>query len=176
MLGTIVRPSGAFLGTIPEGFRSEGKMPCAAVRMPGRSTIKAAVAEAEAEAFTPPSAMETGRKPMNLYEVLRVKKSASQSEIKSAYRSLAKIYHPDVAVVAKHPEESFGGCDFIEIHKAYSTLSDPAARAIYDLTLSIGSERRRPLAGVYNNNSSSGGFRRHSGFYTSRRWETDQCW
>lgn len=132
-----------------------------------RITICAAVSEAS------PPALETRTKPGNLYQVLRVKQNASQVEIKTAYRTLAKIYHPDVApVAAKHPEESLDGCDFIEIHKAYSTLSDPDSRAVYDLTLTIGSQPQ-PLGVNY---SAPGGFRRHAGFYATRRWETDQCW
>lgn len=95
----------------------------------------------------------------SLYEVLRVKRNASSTEIKAAYRNLAKLYHPDAAVDSEDSAQD--GRDFIEIHDAYATLSDPTARAMYDLSLGPG---RRPL----------GGYR--SGFYTSRRWETDQCW
>lgn len=101
---------------------------------------------------------ETGKAQRHgsLYEVLRVKKTASFTEIKTAYRSLAKVYHPDAS-------ES-DGTDFIELHNAYTTLSDPAARAVYDL--SLGGPRRRPAfaRGQY------------SRVYPTRRWETDQCW
>lgn len=134
----------------------------------GRQTIYAAVAEAA------PPAVDGRRRPANLYEVLKVKHNASQTEIKTAYRALAKIYHPDVAAaVVKHPEESFDGRDFIEIHNAYATLSDPAAREMYDLTLRMGSSRKQPLGSRY---SAPSGYSRRSGFYTTRRWETDQCW
>ncbi|ONH99478.1 hypothetical protein PRUPE_6G032200 [Prunus persica] len=98
----------------------------------------------------------------SLYEVLRVNDNASQTEIKSAYRSLAKLYHPDAS-----PSES-DGRDFIEIHNAYATLSDPAARAMYDLSLSAHLQHRV-------RRRSSVGFR-PDGFYPTRRWETDQCW
>ncbi|KAM7492809.1 hypothetical protein LguiA_035730 [Lonicera macranthoides] len=97
----------------------------------------------------------------SLYEVLRVNRNASSVEIKTAYRSLAKMYHPD----SSQSEES-NGRDFIKIHNAYATLSDPSAREIYDLSLSPSSSSGR----VY----SMGG--RQSGFYCTRRWETDQCW
>ncbi|KAL9457609.1 hypothetical protein AB3S75_006620 [Citrus x aurantiifolia] len=62
----------------------------------------------------------------SLYEVLRVEPTAMISEIKTVHRSLAKICHPDL---------SGNGRDFIEIHNAYETLSDPKARAIYDMSL-----------------------------------------
>lgn len=105
------------------------------------------------------STMESRR--TSLYEILRVNRNASPVEIKTAYRSLAKMYHPD----SSQSEES-NGRDFIKIHNAYATLSDPSAREIYDLSLSASSSSGR----VY----SMGG--RQSGFYSTRRWETDQCW
>ncbi|KAL3508318.1 hypothetical protein ACH5RR_027719 [Cinchona calisaya] len=166
MLGTLTVLSRTYVKLSPGNFSSDRKMSFA-LYTSGRSTICAAVADASAPA------VESRRKSGNLYEVLRVNRNASQMEIKTAYRTLAKVYHPDVAAVAaKHPEESLDGRDFIEIHKAYSTLSDPAARAVYDFTMSIGSERRPPSAKY----SAPGGFRRPAGFYTTRRWETDQCW
>ncbi|XP_061353274.1 chaperone protein dnaJ 11, chloroplastic-like [Gastrolobium bilobum] len=101
------------------------------------------------------------------YEVLRVEKDASPTEIKSAYRSLAKLYHPD-AVLRRSPETDGG--DFIEICNAYETLSDPSARAMYDLSLAVArGGRNRPFSAPMSLN-------RDSGFYPTRKWETDQCW
>jgi len=104
----------------------------------------------------------------SLYEVLRVKRNASLTEIKTAYRSLAKLYHPDAVVVSETGAAESDGRDFIEIHNAYATLSDPTARAMYDQSLS---SRRRPF--VYGGD---GGYVYGSGFYPTRNWETDQCW
>lgn len=103
------------------------------------------------------TATET-RMPSSLYEVLRVKRTASLTEIKTAYRSLAKMYHPDAV--------RSDGQDFMEIHKAYATLSDPAARALYDLSLGCQFQRR----------SFEFSARNRAGSYRTRRWETDQCW
>ncbi|KAF5730435.1 chaperone protein dnaJ 11 chloroplastic [Tripterygium wilfordii] len=96
----------------------------------------------------------------SLYDILRVKHDASVTEIKSAYRSLAKRYHPDAA---RRQESGEDGRDFIEIHNAYATLTDPAARALYDMSLGGRGDWRRWRE-------------RSAGFYTTRRWETDQCW
>ncbi|MCD7450563.1 hypothetical protein HAX54_007216 [Datura stramonium] len=129
----------------------------------GKSTRRATICAA-AVAEAPPV---SERRSVSLYEVLRVKRDASPKEIKAAYRNLAKLYHPDAASLQ---EESADGRNFIEIHEAYATLSDPSARALYDLKLSVGS-RRRGLA------RSPDGFRiTRSVFYPTRRWETDQCW
>lgn len=60
------------------------------------------------------------------YEVLGVSKSASQDEIKSAFRKLAKKYHPDISK-EENAEEKFK-----EVQEAYSVLSDDAKRRQYD--------------------------------------------
>ena len=61
------------------------------------------------------------------YEVLGVKKDAGDDEIKSAYRKLAKQYHPDL-----HPDDAQAEAKFKEVNEAYETLSDSQKRAQYD--------------------------------------------
>ncbi len=60
------------------------------------------------------------------YEVLGVSKSASKDEIKSAFRKLAKKYHPDISK-EENAEEKFK-----EVQEAYSVLSDDNKRRQYD--------------------------------------------
>lgn len=60
------------------------------------------------------------------YEVLGVSKSASQDEIKKAYRGLAKKYHPDIC---KEPDAEE---KFKEVQEAYDVLSDEQKKARYD--------------------------------------------
>ncbi|MBI1755895.1 MAG: J domain-containing protein [Fimbriimonas ginsengisoli] len=64
----------------------------------------------------------------NHYEVLGVSRSATDAEIKSAYRRLALLHHPD------RSSETGSREIFLAATKAYETLSDPAQRRAYDRT------------------------------------------
>ena len=66
--------------------------------------------------------------PRDYYEVLGVAKDASQDDIKKAYRSLAKKYHPDVTDLSKDEAEA----KFKEVSEAYEVLSDDSKRKLYD--------------------------------------------
>jgi curved DNA-binding protein len=60
------------------------------------------------------------------YEIMGVKKDATQDEIKRAYRKLARKYHPDVS------KEANAEARFIEVGEANEVLKDPEKRAAYD--------------------------------------------
>ena len=81
------------------------------------------------------------------YEVLGVSKTATDAEIKKAYRKLAMKYHPDYNPGDKEAEEKFK-----EINEAYEVLSDADKKARYD---------QYGFAGVdpnFNPNAGFGGF------------------
>jgi DnaJ-class molecular chaperone len=61
------------------------------------------------------------------YEVLGVPRTASQKEIKSAFRKLARKYHPDV-----NPSDAGASEKFKEINEAHEVLGDPEKRKKYD--------------------------------------------
>ena len=82
------------------------------------------------------------------YAVLGVARSAGADEIKSAYRKLARRYHPDV-----NPGDSSAEEKFKEIGQAYSVLSDPDKRARFDRT---GSMDDQPGADFFQGGQSGG--------------------
>ena len=79
------------------------------------------------------------------YNVLGVNRSASEKEIKKAYRRLARRYHPDLNKSGKEAEIKFK-----EVQEAYEILSDTERRRNYDAYGHDG------ISGNFNNFSSSG--------------------
>ena len=76
------------------------------------------------------------------YEILEVPRTASEEEIKKAYRKQALKFHPDKNPGDKHAEEKFK-----EVGEAYEALSDPQQRAAYDQYGHDAFDPRRRAAG-----------------------------
>eukprot|EP01018_Ginkgo_biloba_P025516 Gb_09159 [translate_table: standard] len=106
-----------------------------------------------------PNRLEGGHmREKTLYEFLGISQGSTTKDIKTAYRKLARQFHPDACVSQEKKHRSTQL--FLKIHDAYSTLSHPHDRAQYDRQLMRSSTGRAP---VHND-------------YKGRSWETDQCW
>lgn len=84
------------------------------------------------------------------YEVLGLSKSATDQDIKKAYRSLAKKYHPDVN------KEKGADVKFKEVQEAYETLIDPQKRASYDQFGHAGMEGAQGFGGGFGGSADFG--------------------
>eukprot|EP00262_Sarcandra_glabra_P005419 TRINITY_DN16_c0_g1_i1.p1 TRINITY_DN16_c0_g1~~TRINITY_DN16_c0_g1_i1.p1 ORF type:complete len:198 (+),score=10.58 TRINITY_DN16_c0_g1_i1:186-779(+) len=71
----------------------------------------------------------------SFYELLGISESVGMSEIKQAYKQMARKYHPDVSPPDQTKEYTMR---FIQVQEAYETLSDPMTRAVYDRNLARG--------------------------------------
>jgi molecular chaperone DnaJ len=82
---------------------------------------------------------------MSYYKVLGVEENIDQDGIKKSFRKLSREFHPDLNPDNPEAEEQFK-----KINEAYSTLSDPSKRAMYD------AQRHQTLHGGFQNNRAAG--------------------
>jgi len=85
------------------------------------------------------------------YQLLSVAPTASAAQIRSSYRQLAYLLHPDRQAGANDAERRLAERRMREVNVAWTTLSDPSRRAEYDLTLvgsaGAGASTRGPTGG-----------------------------
>lgn len=90
--------------------------------------------------------------PRDYYEVLGIGRDAGESEIKKAYRRMAKKYHPDA-----NPNDPGAEARFKEVNEAYEVLKDPQKRAQYD-RFGHGWQQRQQAGGRAGGAPPAGGF------------------
>lgn len=113
---------------------------------------------------------------MDYYKILGISQQADDSQIKQAYRKLAKKYHPDL-----NPDNPAAEAKFKDIVEAYETLSDPGKRKKYDATLiqpsdTIGAKKHTQNT-VYNAGAAGvnfGNFTKDMERYFGFSFQTDQ--
>ena len=88
----------------------------------------------------------TASRSTDYYKVLSLEHSPNvgEEDVKRAYRRLALQYHPDVCPPSRRAESTEL---FVELRRAYETLSDPVTRVQYDAELRTGTAARRPADG-----------------------------
>ncbi|KAJ3691247.1 hypothetical protein LUZ61_020411 [Rhynchospora tenuis] len=121
----------------------------------------------------PPRSASRSISSSTLYDVLGIQSGATYREIKAAYRRLVLEFHPDI-VPAEQKADS--ASEFIRIHDAYATLSDPDKKASYDRGMMVAA---MATAGASRWTQSTPPPRNYGRpFYNRapRTWETDQCW
>lgn len=104
---------------------------------------------------------------MNYYEILGVKKTASQEEIKKAYKNLVKKYHPDIY----KGDKNFAQKKTAAINVAYEILSNPESKKEYDEEISPApnySYTPPEYQNTYNKNSSNDYYRHYKNYNHSQ--------
>ena len=112
-----------------------------------------------------PACAGSGADPQDYYATLGVATNASEAEIKKAYRSLAKQWHPDKLKTTEQGAEE----RFLQIVEAYETLNDPGQRKYYDLTRSSGGRRKVFPQGQPRGGAKGAGFNFGGGFALNNR-------
>jgi len=82
---------------------------------------------------------------MNYYDILKVSKTASQKEIRDAYKSLIKKYHPDIYTGNHEYAEKITK----DLNDAYNVLSNEESRREYDLSLANNTTVETPIYSTY---------------------------
>lgn len=138
---TIPKPNQSTKARIPESISFASQVSRSRISLNNVSGPRRARNTARVEALYSASAESS------LYEVLGIKESVrSISDIKKAYKQMARKYHPDVSPPERVDENTRR---FIMVKQAYETLSNPHRRALYDRNLAKGHHHQVPFGFLY---------------------------
>ena len=101
----------------------------------------------------------------NYYSTLGISKDADIKKIKTAFRRLARQYHPDL-----NPDDPVSAEKFKQISQAYDVLSDPTKRRRYDLRFS---SNRKQTNTQYNTYSAKRSSNKYSRYHPSHKTAQD---
>ncbi|XP_003533165.1 chaperone protein dnaJ 11, chloroplastic-like [Glycine soja] len=122
----------SFSASLPAIKFSGNAMASSSCRVKSRPIVAFATAEARSSWTEQLRPSYLNSSYFSLYDILGIPSDASNQEIKAAYQRLARVYHPDMAAIDR---KNSSADEFMKIHAAYSTLSDPDKRANYDRSL-----------------------------------------
>ncbi|KAJ3216885.1 hypothetical protein HDU67_008792 [Dinochytrium kinnereticum] len=92
------------------------------------------------------------------YKILEIDRSASDNEIKKAYRRLALVHHPDKQAGLSDDEKEKASAKFKEVSEAYSVLSDPHKKEMFDSGMDVdgssASAGQSPFGGGFGGDAS----------------------
>ncbi|TPX39594.1 hypothetical protein SeMB42_g06317 [Synchytrium endobioticum] len=83
----------------------------------------------------------TWGKGRDYYKLLNLERCAPMSAVKRAYKTLALEYHPDRLPGSTEAEKEYANCKFKLIGAAYSVLSDPLKKEMYDRGIDVDGTR-----------------------------------
>ncbi|KAI5137141.1 DnaJ-like protein subfamily B member 4 [Nematocida ausubeli] len=106
-------------------------------------------------------------KSANLYEVLNVSKTATEGEIRTAFKKLARKYHPDMHASKSEEEKKKMQDKFKELNNAHEILTDKKKRDFYDQTGMTEEEAQAGYGGSAGGSSFKGDFGFPGGFQFS---------
>ena len=105
------------------------------------------------------------------YKILGLNSSASDHDIKKAYRKMALLHHPDKQSGLSDAEKEVAEAKFKEIGEAYTILSDPRKKHLFDSGMDVNEPNQPHFDGMNMEElfsffpQGSFGSREHSGFY-----------
>lgn len=108
----------------------------------------------------------------NHYQVLGVSRNATKQEIRTAFVTLSKKYHPDSNPEQNKEAKNVDSQSFVAVSEAYRILNNPSSKARYDNELTVAERYRTQYEQRFYNGSSSDDASQHDKPFTTDRYNT----